>query len=1348
MWRPVFVILVIFVLCAAAGPAGISSIFPTVASFAASSVTVQLSYVGNVSSVRVSGEIVSFTSACEPVDGNCTLNLTLHSVSVEGFQNISVAASGETVFLTHSRAVYRTSTCAIQNMYVSAIGECLPCPEHATCPGGAQVWPAAGYWNNASALGAIVGCEPAARCLGGANSPCLSGHSGAYCASCDPVLYPFPQFDSGLCSLCATSDYNFVYGYIVFLVLLECALLLFSDVNLIHVEFLLDTIPLLHQLNVIARPASVAGEVNSYIQMFQLNGIDASYLSLSCFLGPSMLRFDYLYLANGVLVSVIFISVQLTMILNLWIRSWWQTRQGHPDRAAGIKEHYRQRMMRLFMSQVSFSYSMMTDMTFYALNCQLIGDGTYTLNVDMQVHCFSGGHIAIFILAIISLAFLIGYPTFILYMAYRFTKSSAAEEGILRAATEAANVGDTSQLNEKKVSAALFWGITPLLLAIEASIASAILGDYPFARLALHTLFLLPYFVAFVITRPFSERWKNFTHGFPAFIAVLAIIHGYFWYGAGWQNADIAWALDVLVMICSSLVLGGTILTVLLTMLPKTSFSLRILALMNGPKKPGSIGPSEMAATITRVRAKVRARQLPEGARQVFEEMYVWQAGGPTAALAGPAVGVEEYTPDVMVFPATHEEAKKIAAAAVAEAEKLTKELLLKLAESQKLRAEAEAIARKDALAEKAKRVRKKKRRVAPALPPIRSLAYEEKPHMFTRMHSKGIRFKDVYNIPDEFADVMKDVLAIRRAMPRLGPLTPSLVITPPTQQTGLHSGSNYREVIENVRRELLGKKGARVHKLEQRARAAGIQGLNKDDDSLDYSVDDVLTALITLFGEEVLQYVPKANDPFWEQQDDPLESLFYLFEAAENDMLGDAAPSGKDDGGSDSDRKHARMMRKAMKRISAKAPSGLKSLDNASAAAVKEYGRIKSREAPKRPEFKEFNLSYKTRAQRRNALLGNTLMDEESIRNSLGSHSSTEDPPTHSSYDVSYENGTRGSLGSGRPLTRQSEGGPGTLTPPKDTRRSRSAQGRRSRSVQPLSRAQQLELDNQRLLAKREEELKRSRVRDGEHLITVKPFNLSSSNRRRELDTAAPLTPTPADRRATLTERRATLTERERRSTLGERRNVVSERRSITSDRGSRSDDQERASAAALRSDSLATDAVGIPRSRTTSFQFREFTLHTGRERGAREDSVVLPSITRIRRRPDSVVSAVADVSSRRSIRDATLTPVRAAPVLEPIEANPEFLTYKPLATDPVDNLVANYIHGAQLPPRFVFRRIAKGQYVFGTRRLKLGELLGDLIVPMGGGGFVEFVEWLTKHKPTELLRLERQLEKERTER
>ena len=64
---------------------------------------------------------------------------------------------------------------------------CLPCPEHATCPGGFVIDVSPGYWRKSTDSDIVVDCyHLEENCIGGTgDNLCFNGHIGALCEACD-----------------------------------------------------------------------------------------------------------------------------------------------------------------------------------------------------------------------------------------------------------------------------------------------------------------------------------------------------------------------------------------------------------------------------------------------------------------------------------------------------------------------------------------------------------------------------------------------------------------------------------------------------------------------------------------------------------------------------------------------------------------------------------------------------------------------------------------------------------------------------------------------------------------------------------------------------------------------------------------------------------------------------------------------------------------------------------------------------------------------------------------------------------------------------------------------------------
>eukprot|EP00161_Ancyromonas_sigmoides_P020018 TRINITY_DN5734_c1_g2_i1.p1 TRINITY_DN5734_c1_g2~~TRINITY_DN5734_c1_g2_i1.p1 ORF type:complete len:667 (-),score=138.81 TRINITY_DN5734_c1_g2_i1:56-1957(-) len=116
---------------------------------------------------------------------------------VAGYSSLrlSDAADAASRTRTYTDAIYATANCPFAGQF--GVGnDCRDCPRNAYCPGGARMWPVAGYWTPDEFAEYVVGCNPPAACPGGRFSPCASGYRGEACGICDSE---FVRASSGEC---------------------------------------------------------------------------------------------------------------------------------------------------------------------------------------------------------------------------------------------------------------------------------------------------------------------------------------------------------------------------------------------------------------------------------------------------------------------------------------------------------------------------------------------------------------------------------------------------------------------------------------------------------------------------------------------------------------------------------------------------------------------------------------------------------------------------------------------------------------------------------------------------------------------------------------------------------------------------------------------------------------------------------------------------------------------------------------------------------------------------------------------------------------------------------------------
>ncbi|KAG2442785.1 hypothetical protein HXX76_002865 [Chlamydomonas incerta] len=92
-------------------------------------------------------------------------------------------------------ADYYSRMKSISEMMAGAEASCLPCPAHATCPGGAVVVPEPGYWHSAPDSARVHRCPQQPAC----GDPCAEGYTGNLCAACQPGYYGNAEFECSEC---------------------------------------------------------------------------------------------------------------------------------------------------------------------------------------------------------------------------------------------------------------------------------------------------------------------------------------------------------------------------------------------------------------------------------------------------------------------------------------------------------------------------------------------------------------------------------------------------------------------------------------------------------------------------------------------------------------------------------------------------------------------------------------------------------------------------------------------------------------------------------------------------------------------------------------------------------------------------------------------------------------------------------------------------------------------------------------------------------------------------------------------------------------------------------------------
>jgi len=89
-------------------------------------------------------------------------------------------------FTDHFKSTRWCRMCPKGKYAISVVDRCSPCPSDAVCEGGDHMRPRQGAWEASRNRSKVYSCPFPATCLGGEDSACGVGHTGAVCGECLP----------------------------------------------------------------------------------------------------------------------------------------------------------------------------------------------------------------------------------------------------------------------------------------------------------------------------------------------------------------------------------------------------------------------------------------------------------------------------------------------------------------------------------------------------------------------------------------------------------------------------------------------------------------------------------------------------------------------------------------------------------------------------------------------------------------------------------------------------------------------------------------------------------------------------------------------------------------------------------------------------------------------------------------------------------------------------------------------------------------------------------------------------------------------------------------------------------
>eukprot|EP00163_Fabomonas_tropica_P028536 TRINITY_DN582_c0_g1_i1.p1 TRINITY_DN582_c0_g1~~TRINITY_DN582_c0_g1_i1.p1 ORF type:complete len:3105 (-),score=89.98 TRINITY_DN582_c0_g1_i1:80-9394(-) len=286
--------------------------------------------------------------------------------------------------------------------------DCRPCGECEECPGGYHRWPKeqSGCWGGTFINDAeIRKCEIPEACLGGQESGCAQGYTGAYCAACEPGYYKTP---AKLCELCPVQETQLAYLFCDILLWVVIAL---SGAFLEDRENFSHIIAMILHLQTIGGVGELIGHtaplwIRTMYEFFSLFTGDIKFLKPDC---QGHIDYELEFLTGlGYSVAVfipLFLAIQAMRVGN----KVFNQHRG-PEVITARDEHYKQRLVRSFSIWGTVMYLATTTRALASVFCVRVGDD-YLLYTDLSQNCFGVEHVFVFQgSVVILLVYTLGFP--------------------------------------------------------------------------------------------------------------------------------------------------------------------------------------------------------------------------------------------------------------------------------------------------------------------------------------------------------------------------------------------------------------------------------------------------------------------------------------------------------------------------------------------------------------------------------------------------------------------------------------------------------------------------------------------------------------------------------------------------------------------------------------------------------------------------------------------------------------------------------------------------------------------------------------------------------------------------
>ena len=298
--------------------------------------------------------------------------------------------------------VYINNNCPTPGDYGEQ-GDCSPCPDCATCPGGYRVWPEPGCWNSGENDTDVVRCDPPERCLGYQDGLviCADGYTGDLCGSCD--LGYFARND--VCLPCSAQTNWLLW------VTQALFVLLYLTVTIVGTEAALSVF---FFLLIIAQALRAIGQISSeqqpeflkqFYSLLAIVTFDPEFVKPGCTLGGSSFTSKFLLSAIFILVVVTILFIALPVYGYLRASYWPRHHKPAYWRAFAQK-----RRIRAIVMYIHFIYINLTTLALTAMYCIKAGDRR-VLYIEPGQVCFDLGHSVVFSASVLILLLIsIGFP--------------------------------------------------------------------------------------------------------------------------------------------------------------------------------------------------------------------------------------------------------------------------------------------------------------------------------------------------------------------------------------------------------------------------------------------------------------------------------------------------------------------------------------------------------------------------------------------------------------------------------------------------------------------------------------------------------------------------------------------------------------------------------------------------------------------------------------------------------------------------------------------------------------------------------------------------------------------------